>query len=139
MRGAREDLSANVPGRFSPDDWTRILTTARERFETRRAHSNLSELEDWQAVVLDFYRSRYWGYANDYRPPSPPKKKGNLGIRLVWLLFVAFTLTEAGIAWTGQNYAKSGDRGDFLILLLVIAAVVGNILFFLWQYRHHQD
>lgn len=139
MRGAKEDLSANVAGRFSPDDWERILRMARERFTERRRGSPAPEIEDWHAVVLEFYRERYWGFTPDYRPPAAPKRKMNLGVRFAIMTFVTFTVALMSLAWAGQNYTTSGKAGDLALLLIVIALVLLNFGYFLWQHRNHED
>lgn len=140
MRQAQEDLTANVRGRFSPEDWERILAMAHAKLQALRATSGRTELEDWQAVVLDFYRSRYWSFSPDYRPPKQKSgRKMNLGVQFLWLTFLTFTLTNLAIAWTGQNYASSGKRRDLFILLFVIALVLTNFGYFLWRHRRHKD
>src|SRR4051812_30324869 len=112
MAEARVDLSANVSGQFSPQDWERILSTAHEKLVALRAQG-LPELKAWERVILDFYRNRHWGYQANYRASrdSSLKKRG-LGRGLIIMVVISMTVAKIALAWLGQRYTASDEPRD---------------------------
>jgi hypothetical protein len=133
MANAREDLAATIDGRFSPEDWEKILHKAKAQLEAGGGN-----LAAWQNVIRDFHREKYWGFVANYRPAKTKRKK-NLGFQLIWLTFNSLTTMKVAVLWFGQIYSRSDEPTDKWIFLGVIALALGNILFFLWSNRHYED
>jgi hypothetical protein len=127
-RDAQTDLAGNVAGRFSPEDWERILEIARQKLETR----------SWPDVVREFHRENYWGFRPDWRPPAVPYKF-NLGYGMLWMTFSTFVLTLMALAWLGQNYATSGQAKDGYLFCAALALALLNFVYFLWRSRGYRD
>lgn len=140
MGHAREDLGGNVGGKFSPENWDRILNEARERFLRHRALVN-NDLAAWTEVVREFHRERYWGYSPNWRPPPKDKKKKqtNMGVSFIWMTFTAFIVTKISVVWLGQIYTRSDDPVDKWLFFGAIALTIANFAYFLWRSRHHKD
>jgi hypothetical protein len=138
MRHAREDLSANVTGQFSPDDWAHIFATAHEKFLARQSEG-LEDLRAWEQVMLDFYHNHYWGFQPNYRATRDPQRKSNFGLRLIVLTVVSMTSTKMALAWLGQRYTASDEPRDAYIFFAVLALVVAGFAHFLWRTRHYEE
>jgi len=129
MTNAAEDLTATIEGRFSPDDWEKIL---------KRARATLDDGRTWPDVIRDFHQTRYWGFVPNYRRPKIKKPK-NLGMQFIWMTFASLTIMKVAVLWFGQIYSRSDDPSDKWIFFAVLSLIVGNIVFFLWRSRHHVD
>jgi|GEM_PF-5413435 len=138
MDEARVDLAGNVAGKFSPDDWQRILTEAKTRLAQHQAAGN-DETSAWRNVILDFHREKYWGFVPDWRPPLKKKNESNLGVRFIWMTFSAFIVTKIAVVWLGQIYTRSDDPIDAYLFFASIALVIFNFGFFLWSTRKYKD
>ncbi|MBX3022223.1 MAG: hypothetical protein KF799_11165 [Bdellovibrionales bacterium] len=138
MRHAHQDLGATVSGRFSPEDWQKILERAEAKWRAalETAEAGESDLTAWQAVIRDFHRERYWGYQPNYQPP---KAKGNLGTSFIWVGFITFTLVNMSLAWLGQRYTTSDEPRDGYIFFAVLAFWLIAFAAFLWRQRKHRD
>jgi hypothetical protein len=136
MQQAHEDLLGNVSGRFSPEDWVKILTIAQTRWSER--HLKLGEQEAWASVIRDFHHESYWGFTPNYHKPKT-KKPVNLGVHFIGFTFLTFTMVLMTVAWLGQIYTHSDEASDKWIFFLVLSAAVGNIGLFLWWHRRHTD
>ena len=136
MINAREDMASTVNGKFSPEDWERILELAKTQLLTARRE--FDEVVAWQAVVRDFHAKGYWGFVPNYRPPKIIKPK-NLGYQFIWLLFGSLTIMKVAILWFGQVYSRSDEARDKWTFFAVLALVFGNILLFLWRNRNYKD
>lgn len=138
MDEARVDLAGNVAGKFSPDDWQRILTEAKIRLNQHQAAGE-DEISAWRNVILDFRREKYWGFVPDWRPPPKQKNESNLGVRFIWMTFSAFIVTKIAVVWLGQIYTRSDDPIDAYLFFASIALVIFNFGFFLWSTRKYKD
>ena len=125
MREARIDLAGNVAGQFSPEDWGRILSRAREQLEA----STLPQAEAWANVVRDFHRHQYWGFKPDYVPPkkSRDRDEENLGIRMLLYSGRSFLLTKVAVVWFGALWSVYDEP-------LYKYAFFGSIFFMLAAY-----
>jgi hypothetical protein len=136
MTNANIDLAATSGGKFSPENWERILARAHAQLlENKRT---LEETEAWQAVVRDFHVNGNWGFPSNYRAPAKPRK-ANLGFQLIWLMFASLTIVKVAIPWLGNIYTNSGTVGSKIFFFGALALVVGNIVWFLWRNRGYQD
>lgn len=138
MRDAETDLTGNISGRFSPEDWAEILKKAGSGLQTR-VQEGKSETEAWSEVIREFHREHYWGFHPNYRPPKVKKKKKDLGVSLILFLFVSFTLVKMSVVWLGQIYTFSDEESDTRMFYLALAVVLANVGFFLWRHRRHTD
>ena len=139
MKHAREDLGANVFGKFSPEDWDAILSEANRRLDGYLAHEPPVTPElAWRRVMVEFGKENHWGFSPTYRRPRV-KRTPNLGLRLIWMVFITFTGVKIGLAWLGQKWTRSGEAGDKYLFLSVIALTLANTALFLWRSRHHRD
>jgi hypothetical protein len=137
MKDAQTDLAGNISGRFSPEDWARILTRASASLEAQ-IHSGKPENEAWGDVIREFHRERYWGFQPSYRPPKV-KKEPDLAIGLIVFLFISFTLVKMAVVWTGQLYTFSDEEADTRKFYAALILVAANVVFFLWRFRRHKD
>ncbi|MGZ6479082.1 MAG: hypothetical protein ACXWQE_07260 [Bdellovibrionales bacterium] len=137
MANANVDLTSTVGGKFSPSDWEKILERARTQLHEKAKTSD--ELAAWQAVIRDFHASRYWGFIPNYREPKSSRKPKNLGMQFIWLTFGSLTIMKVAVLWFGQIYSRSDEAFDKWMFFIVLALIIGNILFFLWRNRNHQD
>jgi hypothetical protein len=137
MANANIDLASTIEGRFSPGDWEKILDRARTLLLEKSG--SMDESAAWKAVIRDFHRERYWGFQPNYRAPKPQKKKRNLGFQFIWLLFGSLTIMKVAVLWFGQIYSRSDEAYDKWMFFVVLALIIGNILYFLWRNRHHED
>jgi hypothetical protein len=136
MENAQEDLAATVEGRFSPEDWEKILDLAEAKWRNTLAQQPVpGEAAAWHDVVRDFHKDRYWGMRANYRPP----KRRHLGYQFIWFTFSSLTIMKVAILWFGQIYSRSDEAKDLWMFVLVLAIVIGNVVFFLWRNRHHTD
>src|SRR5262249_18377388 len=126
---------ATVEGRFSPSDWEKILDLAEERLGAQVA-SGAPENSAWADVIRDFHRSRYWGFRTGYRPP---REKTNLGLQFIYYTFMSLTVWKVAVLWFGQKFSNGEDRSELWPLLLILAIVIGNTVYFLWRNRAHTD
>src|SRR4051812_22560156 len=122
MRHAHVDLLSNVSGRFSPEDWQKILQVAREKLDERAAQTG-DPIEAWRSVILDFNRNQYWGFYPDYAPGKDLTRKRNYGLEFLALAFLAFTVTKVALAWLGQIYTRSDEPVDAYIFFAAIALI----------------
>src|ERR1017187_8151098 len=102
MANAAEDLTATIEGRFSPDDWEKILKRAQAAVEAGTA---------WPDVIRDFHQTRYWGFVPNYRGRKVKKSK-NLGFQFIWMTFASLTIMKVAVLWFGQIYSRSDDPSD---------------------------
>ncbi len=137
MANARVDLASTTGGNFSPDDWEKILERARTQLLEKSRSAD--ETTAWQQVVRDFHASRYWGFNPNYRKPKADPKKKNLGFQFIWLMFGSLTIMKVAVLWFGQIYSRSDESYDKWMFFIVLTLVIGNILYFLWRNRNHQD
>ena len=139
MRQASVDLCATVEGRFSPDDWAQILTRAEVQWRKYLGHQGATaEVDAWQEVVREFHRERYWGYVPNFKPVKV-KKKPNLGVTMVLMVFNSMVTIKLFVLWFGQIYSRSDEPLDKWIFFAIVALVVANYGFFLWRNRAHVD
>lgn len=136
MSNAKDDLTASVSGRFSPDDWEKILELAKVKWAQYRR--TMEAVPAWQEVVREFRFSGYWGFKPDYRETGV-KKKRNLGYQLAWMTFQSMVLTKVAVLWFGQNYSNDDESFDKWIFFLVLFLIPANAAFFVWRNRHHKD
>ena len=138
MENARIDLGGNFSGEFSPEDWQKILAQAEARWNALKLEST-SEQEAWQSVVREFHTQGRWGFRPNYVAPKAKAKEMSLGVRLVIMTFISFTITEIAVVWLGQIYTFSDEPRDKWLFLLAVALVMANVVYFLWRTRKHQD
>lgn len=134
MTNANIDLAATSGGKFSPDNWERILTRAHAQLLENQ--KTLEEPEAWEAVVRDFHVNKNWGFQSNYKAQP---KKANLGFQLIWLTFASLTIVKVAIPWLGNIYTYQGTIGSKILFFGALALVVGNIIWFLWRNRNYQD
>jgi hypothetical protein len=132
MDNAKEDLAGTVEGKFSPEDWEKILGKAQNLLGT-------GGLEAWREVIRDFHRNRYWGFVPNYREPRKKEVSKNLGFQFIWMTFGSLTIFKVAVLWFGQIYSRSDDPLDKWLFFGCLALVLGNIAFFLWRNRNHVD
>lgn len=138
MAQAREDLSANVRGRFSPEDWERILVRARGLWE-EACGREADEKRAWESVIVDFYRNDYWGFQPNYQPARDPNVRKSAGKSFLGILFFTFTFTIMAVVWLGQRYTAGDEPHDTYYFIAALLVAVLNYGFFLWRHRNHQD
>jgi hypothetical protein len=129
MREARVDLAGNVSGQFSPADWDRILSRAREQFEA----SKLPPLEAWTEVVRDFHRQHFWGFKPDF-VPQKNRDEENLGVRMVIYSARSFLLTKVAVVWFGALWAVYDEPLYAYAFFGTIILMVGAYGWFLYRY-----
>jgi hypothetical protein len=130
MRNAREDLAGNVPGKFSPADWSKILVTAQEKVLA----SSLPRQEAWIEVIRDFNRNRYWGFVPNYKKPKVPRHEQNLGKRFIWYSFRSFLITKVAVLYFGARYTIDLDPMYGWLFFGAIAFMLTNYGLFLYRY-----
>lgn len=137
MSDAETDLTGNISGRFSPEDWSEILKRAGASLEAQ-VRQGKAESEAWREVIREFHREHYWGFQPNYRPPKVKKEK-DLGVSLIIFLFISFTLVKMSVVWLGQIYTFSDEESDTRMFYLALAIVLANVAYFLWRHRRHTD
>lgn len=134
MAHAREDLAGNIDGKFSPEDWDKIL--ARAAAELKR--SEKPEHEAWVDVIRDFHKHKYWGFVPDYKAPKIKREDENLGTRFIWYSFRSFLLTKVAVLYFGARYTADWDPVYGWLFFGAIVFMLVNYGIFLWRYgpRH---
>lgn len=130
MANAQEDLAGNVGGRFSPDDWDKILSRAAEQLRA----SAKPEGEAWVDVIRDFHRERYWGFTPDYVAPKKPPEKGNFGKRFIWYICRSFLITKVLVLWFGARYSADQDPIYAYLFFAALAFAPISYGIFVWRY-----
>lgn len=138
MQNARTDLSANVSGQFSPNDWELILNRAFEKFKFQKTAID-DDLRAWQAVMLDFYHNNYWGFSPHYRPQKVKRARPNYALYFIAIGVFSMTALKMIVAWLGQIYTSSDSPRAGYIFYSVLAFIVMGFAFFLWQVRDYED
>lgn len=100
MANAKIDLAGNIHGQFSPEDWEKILSRARDRL----AASSKTESQAWIEVIRDFHRNKYWGFVPNYKKPKEKIDDKNLGTKFIWFSFRSFLITKVVILYAGARY-----------------------------------
>jgi hypothetical protein len=140
LSSAKEDLTGHISGRFSPEDWQKILRLAEQKLtEYKASLTAADEREAWQAVVRDFHQNACWGFVPNYRPPRLKRKPVNLGIKFIIMAMMTMTVTKVAVVWLGQLQTYSDEPMDKWIFYAVVAVVVAGFGRFLWKNRHHRD
>ena len=138
---AGTDLSGNISGRFSPDDWQSILAQAEERLKRKLDEAGTPDRDRlWSEVVREFHTQSYWGYTPNYRDARAPKKTdSNIGVSLIVLAFLTFTFALMAAVWVGQIYTFSDDPNDKYRFFAVLVVVLMGFVAFLWRNRNFKD
>jgi hypothetical protein len=132
MAHAHEDLAGNISGRFSPEDWEKILMQAHKQLKD----SAKSEDEAWVDVIRDFHSKKYWGFVPNYQKPRIKPEDQNLGVRFIWFSFRSFLLTKVAVLYFGARYTADYDPVYGWLFFGAIAFMLVNYGVFLWRYGH---
>lgn len=130
MANAREDLAGNIGGKFSPEDWQKILARAAQHLRA----SVRPRGEAWVEVIRDFHREKYWGFVPNYIKPKIKREDENLGARFIWYGFRSFLLTKVAVVWFGALYSTYGDPFYKWCFVGAIAFMLCNYGYFLFRY-----
>ena len=134
MANAKEDLSGNIEGQFSPEDWEKILTEARTRLLGSQS------TEAWVDVIRSFHRESYWGFVPNYVKPKTKPEDENLGTRFIWYSFRSFLITKVVVLYAGARYTADDPNPIYKWLFFgAFAFMLTAYGRFLWRYRNRQD
>lgn len=139
MQNAEVDLTGSLSGRFSPEDWAKILARAAEQL----AQSQKPQADAWADVIRDFHRQKYWGFNPDYIEPKPIKPhhhKDNLGKTFIWFSFRSFLLTKTVILYCGAHYTAGNPNPIYKWLFFgAFAFMLFSYGRFLWRYGNREE
>lgn len=131
MANAKEDLAGNIEGQFSPDDWEKILSRAREAL----ASSIKAPSEAWIDVIRTFHGEKYWGFVPNYKPPKVDRHDQNLGKRFIWYSFRSFLVTKVVILYCGARYSADDPNPVYKWLFFgALAFIIFAYGLFLYRY-----
>lgn len=135
MAHAREDLAGNIEGKFSPEDWEKILALAQQKLS--RATKTTSEA--WVDVIREFHREQYWGFTPNYQKPKVKREDENLGKRFIWYSFRSFLLTKVVVLYCGARYSADYDPVYGWLFFGGIAFMLTNYGIFLYRYGNRTE
>jgi hypothetical protein len=138
----KDDFASSVGGYFSQESQEFIakesaLRLAKALSSKKAFEVSLSLLQqEWQKIVVDFYRSEFWGQVpQKNRPPkilTDEQKRVRELASYIWVAFQAWIVMKLVIFYAGLTAADNPGESHW-ILYFAMAFSFGSLVFFAWR------
>ncbi|MCE3009840.1 MAG: hypothetical protein LW875_04430 [Proteobacteria bacterium] len=95
---------------------------------------------DYRELVIDFHRSRYWGFSGSRQKPLEPPKSPSASRQIAvyfWTAFQALIVLKVIIYFFGLRVAQDNTLENWVYLIVAVAFSWTSLFFFAW--RKHRD
>ncbi|WP_413581169.1 hypothetical protein [Bdellovibrio sp. HCB288] len=142
QRNFRQDFSTSR-GYFTEADELRLQEIALQKLEAKLVQSGENPVssaqlrEAWNAVVTDFHRNQYWGFAPTFekRPKVQTEEQKTFWemFPYVWTVIQSGLILKTAVYYFGIQSSNEPTTENRIYLILALATSAGTLIFFAWR------